>query len=406
LRAGDLESFDYVWKSVNDTYFDPTFNGVNWPSMRDRYRPQIDASEGLEEFIDLTNRMLFELDLSHFLVATDQILETYMPTLFAPATVGVDLRWISERAVVSRVRDDSPGARSELQPGYVITHIDGTPVAELVLTARPAPPYNPRNRRGGVANFLMGHLDGADGTSVDVEFLDDQAQPHQVALTRESRGDGTVLSEAMPPVHVEFESELLPSGIGYVWFNHFAAPVDQKFVDALANLRDAPGLIIDLRGNPGGYFHIVDIIAQQLINEETPLYRFELRDQVISKMVEPAAMPYQQPVAVLVDETSLSSSEHFAACLQGLGRAVIVGNKSPGYLLGAKWERLPNGLSFMHAFLRPVPYGGALVEGRGVTPDIAVALDISELLLGRDSQLEAAVDYILGAAAKRATAAD
>ena len=91
----------------------------------------------------------------------------------------------------------------------------------------------------------------------------------------------------------------------------------------------------------------------------------------------------------------MSSSEHFAACLQGIGRAVVIGEHSPGYLLGAKWIKLPNGLSFMHPILQPIPYGGHIVEGNGVKPDIEIELNLKGLLRGRDNQLEAAVAHIL-----------
>ncbi len=106
-------------------------------------------------------------------------------------------------------------------------------------------------------------------------------------------------------------------------------------------------------------------------------------------------MPDQKPVVVLIDETSTSCSEHFAACLQAIGRAVIIGERSPGYLLGARWIKLPNGLSFMHSVLQPIPCGGRIVEGNGVKPDIEIRLNRHGLLKGRDNQMEAAIAHIL-----------
>ena len=49
----------------------------------------------------------------------------------------------------------------------------------------------------------------------------------------------------------------------------------------------------------------------------------------------------------------------------------------------------------MHTFLQPIPYGGRIIEGNGVKPDIAIMLNRSGLLLGRDNQLEAAMTYIM-----------
>ena len=75
-------------------------------------------------------------------------------------------------------------------------------------------------------------------------------------------------------------------------------------------------------------------------------------------------------------------------------RVVLVGDRSPGYLLGADWMKLSNGGSFMHTILQPLPADGKIIENLGVKPDIAVSLDRDALLEGRDTQLEAAIVYI------------
>jgi len=97
---------------------------------------------------------------------------------------------------------------------------------------------------------------------------------------------------------------------------------------------------------------------------------------------------------VLIDERSMSCSELFAGSLQAVKRAIIVGNRSPGYLLGANWIRLLNGGYFMHTILQPLPSNGKIIEDHGVLPDIEVRLDRKALLDGRDTQLEAAIKYI------------
>jgi tricorn protease len=91
----------------------------------------------------------------------------------------------------------------------------------------------------------------------------------------------------------------------------------------------------------------------------------------------------------------MSCSELFAAGMQAVKRAVIVGNHSPGYLLGANWIRLLNGGYFMHTIFLPMPSNGKIIENNGVIPDIAVSLDRKSLLEGRDPQLEAAIEYIM-----------
>ncbi len=390
-----LDSFDLVWRTVHDNHFDPTFGGIDWKAVHTRYRPQISSSYGFNEFCRITNQMLFELRLSHLLVASETMLKRYMPTLFAEGTAGIDIRWIEERAVITHIKPGSPGQTSGLKPGYEIIRIDGNAVKEIIRDADILPPYNVRNRRGGISNYLLGHICGPAGTTVAITYLDEDAQVKQAKIVRQSRGMGKHVSDAMPPVFIEFEAKRLKENIGYFRFNHFADPVDQSFIKSLGSMQDTRGLIFDLRGNPGGYFKVVDTIIQQLITADISLYRLRLRDQTVPRMLTPSSTPFQKPVAVLVDVTSMSSSELFAACLQAIGRAVIIGEQSPGYLLGAKWIRLPNGASFMYTFLQPIPYGGRMIEGNGVVPDIKVELHQAALLDGRDKYLEAAIAHIM-----------
>jgi carboxyl-terminal processing protease len=265
----------------------------------------------------------------------------------------------------------------------------------VVAEAEPLPPFNVRNYQGGLANFLVGHIDGSPRTTVTLDYQDGFGGAQQARVNRRSRGAGQVASTAMPPVFVAFEAKRLEKDIAYIRFNYFADPVDTEFAAALAAIPNTRGLVVDLRGNPGGYFNTLDAIAAQLLAEEIPLYRLAFRDRTVARTVTPVDHPYRQPVAVLIDTTSTSCSELFAACLQAVGRAVVVGERSPGYLLGARWIRLPNGLPFMHTTLQPIPPDGRIIEGNGVQPDIEVAVDRQALLAGHDPQLAAAVAYLL-----------
>jgi carboxyl-terminal processing protease len=240
----------------------------------------------------------------------------------------------------------------------------------------------------------LGTIDGLPNTLVSITYLDENSRINKKVISRQSRGNGKIVSDAMPPVFIEFETQRLEGNVGYIRFNHFADPVDKLFLKALASMRDTEGLIFDIRSNPGGYFRVMDTIIEQLITEKKLLYRFRLRDNVVERTLNPSVNPYLQPIVVLIDETSLSTSELFAACLQAIDRAVIVGERSPGYLLGANWMRLPNGLSFMYPFLQPIPIDGRIVEGNGVKPDLEVRLNRKKLLAGKDNQLEAALEHI------------
>ena len=97
---------------------------------------------------------------------------------------------------------------------------------------------------------------------------------------------------------------------------------------------------------------------------------------------------------MLIDVMSASSAEEFSGALQAIGRAVVVGERSAGICVVMDVMQLPNGAMLIVPVAQTRTADGTVLEGRGVIPDIEVALDRSLLLQGIDSQLEAAIEYI------------
>jgi C-terminal processing protease CtpA/Prc len=82
--------------------------------------------------------------------------------------------------------------------------------------------------------------------------------------------------------------------------------------------------------------------------------------------------------------------------MQAIGRAAIVGERSPGVVLVGDIVQLPNGATFMYPIEQTRTADGTVLEGHGVVPDIEVALDRRLLVQGIDTQLQAAISYIEG----------
>jgi carboxyl-terminal processing protease len=391
-----MYSFETVWQTVNQAHYDPTFGGVDWKAAHEHYKSQIAATENKEESVLLINQMLFELNLSHFLAVYPDDMKKYMPVLFAEGDIGVDVRLLDGKAVITWVRNGSPGTQAGLHSGLVIERIDGKPVEQIIKEGEELliPPFNPRNRLNNLSGYVSGHIYGPPNTTVKIHFRDKDGKEKEAVIQRKSRGRGRVAMGAMPPYYVEFEAKRLASNIGYVRFNHWAEPVDGKFIAALASMRDIRELIIDLRGNPGGFLSVVHTIIKHLLVEKTQISSWKFRNQRVEYSFDSARGAYLGPVVVLIDIRSTSSSEYFAGSMQSINRAVIVGERSPGCLLIANWEKLLNGTSFMYAFAQPIMPDGNVIEGNGVVPDIEVRLNREALLEGKDNQLEAAVNYI------------
>src|SRR5690606_39194454 len=140
-------------------------------------------------------------------------------------------------------------------------------------------------------------------------------------------------------------------------------PAWQKDVTALGDVR---GLVLDLRGNPGGLGGMAMGMSGWLVREVAALGTMKSRESDLRFVVNPQVSSYGGPVAILVDELSASTSEILAAGLQDLGRARVFGRRTPGAALPSQFERLPNGDAFQYAVATYVSSGGRTLEGNGV----------------------------------------
>jgi carboxyl-terminal processing protease len=390
------ETFDAVWQTIHDEYFDPDFGGVDWRAVGDRYRPKVLAAETDSIFFVRLNEMVFELGVSHCGVIPREHPEWIgAPALFSEGTIGVDIRMIDGRAVITSIRPGSPAERSGLRPGFIIESIDGRPMSQLVQQAL-APPRSPIDERMVVPQMILQHLYGEVGANVTLTYLDGDDTSHAVTLTRAERPGRTELAPGIPPSFAEFESRRLEGNIGYIRFNSFYPGLDGLACPAIERMSDAAGLIIDLRGNPGGVFPVRRAICESLVDERTPFWRYRRRPEVETVYLNPSDRAYTGPLVFLVDCMSASSSEETAGGMKAIGRATIVGERTPGIVLIMETLELADGSTLFYPVGQTIVADGSILEKNGVTPHIQVELTREALLAGRDPCLDVAVRHLRG----------
>jgi carboxyl-terminal processing protease len=225
--------------------------------------------------------------------------------------------------------------------------------------------------------------------------MDENGDTQKEKIVRAKRKGKMVFDDAMPPFFVEFEAKRLDNNIGYIRFNAFMPPVDHKFKSTIESMQDTSALIIDIRGNHGGFFDVRKATAEALVKDRVLFWRYKARDKTRDIFLEPTNNVYNRPVAVIVDYMCVSSCEDFSGGLKAIKRATIIGDRTPGVVLPAYIPKLPNGATFLYPYAQSITADGTVLEGHGVVPDFEVALDRNELLQGKDTQLEAAINFIL-----------
>jgi carboxyl-terminal processing protease len=392
-----LKIFETVWNTVDQTYFDPDFGGLDWDAVHDDYEPLIAAAEDDETLYQLLNQMLWELNVSHAGVGPAEMWPSVEPMIFIEGEIGIDVRLLDDQVVITQLEDGSPAEKADLRPGFIIQRIEGTSVEQIIADAQEhlAPPYNDQGRKNIMTRSLLSLIYGDPGTCVTLAYLDEMDKFHEGCIERIQRPRAAYMTGiSLPPFYLEFESLRLESGIGYIRLNTFHPDLIPDLVEAVAALQDAPGIIIDLRGNPGGNPDTAEQMAAQFLDGQVLFGSFRIRPGTMPRLVTGKNV-YTGPVVILIDVLSYSASEWFASGMQAVGRAVIIGERSPGGESGMDIKTLSNGAILGYPTLLMLAPDGTVLEGYGVIPDITVTLERSQLLEGIDAQLEAGINYIL-----------
>ncbi|HET8675886.1 MAG TPA: S41 family peptidase [Blastocatellia bacterium] len=388
------ETFDVVWRTVKEKHYDPKFNGVDWDKVRAAYHPRVSEVKSEQELYALLQQMIGELGQSHFNIIPREALVEDKKEEPSSGTIGVEVKHVDDLALITQVEENSPAARAGLRAGFAVKQIDQTPVDQIVERLSKSK-RSPELTRLLISRSVAARLNGRPQTSVRVTYLDERDQAREIVVERVPvRGEMSQPLGNFPGQYPEFEAKRLPSGIGYIRFNVFAISLMEKVRQAIRSMSDAPGIIIDLRGNPGGVGVMANGMAGLLHSKQASLGTMRLRTGHMNFAVFPQPEPYPGPVAILIDNGSASTSEIFAAGMQELGRAVVVGERSAGAALPSVFLKLPTGALFQYAVADFKTPKGVLIEGRGVQPDIEVKLNRRELLGGHDSQLDRAVEQI------------
>lgn len=421
------ESFELVWQTVDKTFFDPTFNGVNWKAVHDRYAPLVARANSDRELYSLLQLMVNELHQSHFWIIPPEAIPKLLPkdeegdtegsgdeadseetvpetpldrikqrlTERLSTGIGIDLRVVDGLVLISRVEPGSAAARAGLRPGFAIKTVDGKPLSEVIAELQKDPIFRDIIKPEIPLVLLANYINGEVQNSVLLTYSDARNLPRRVRITRERlKGEMSPAIGNLPPLYTEFEAKRLTGGIGYVRFNAFVPNLMKKVCAALREMHDAPGIIIDLRGNQGGLLGMIGGLGGLLSEYTSVLGSMKTRNGQTPVLVTPQRRPYTGPLAIMIDSSTQSAAEVFASGMQETHRAVVVGDVSAGNTLPSGILKLPTGALFQYAFGNYQSPDGIFLEGRGVIPDLIVKLNRRGLLRGSDPQLAAAVSKL------------
>jgi carboxyl-terminal processing protease len=288
------ETFDAAWTIIRDTHFDKTMNGLNWEAVRAELKPRAAAATSSAELRVVIRDMLGRLGLSHFaLIPSGGDGPTEGPNGTAGDTSGdpgLEVRLLGRDLIVTNVDRE---AASLVRPGWRITQIGSASVADLLRPLAEGGPGGSNARLQGVEAWRIAqmHLRGPAGSKVDVTFENGEGAAVRLSLARRLETGNPVTVGNLPTMYVRVEKgrQSTPSGAtaGVIKFNVWMAAVDLQFQQAMDELRHADGIIIDLRGNPGGLAAMLMGISGHFVGERKSLGVMKTRDSVFQFFANP-----------------------------------------------------------------------------------------------------------------------
>ncbi len=370
------EVFAQAWSYLDQNFFDPDFNGVDWRAMRVKYEPYIAGARTSDEMRRITSLMIGELDASHSGIRA--------PRGESSSTTG---------------RLGLAFDRAEYERNGRLRVTDVVPLGPAALTGRIS-----------TGDYIL----AVDGTSIDSRTNLDELLDHRIgrrvelAVADDAAGGGR-RTAAVRPVNAATAKGLLyrewvernrayvakASGgrLGYVhMFDMGAGSLEQLYLDLDVENRSRDGVVVDVRNNNGGFVnaYALDVLSRQ------PYLTMTTRGRTpVSARTQLGQRSLELPTVLVTNQHSLSDAEDFTQGYRSMGLGKVVGTPTAGWIVYTSNVPLIDGSTVRLPSTRITTSNGAPMEMYPRPVDVTVVRPIGESYGTHDSQLDAAIATLL-----------
>ena len=280
--------------------------------------------------------------------------------------IGAEIRYSDdELPMIGKVFESSPAEKAGLMENDIILKVNDLDVTKKSLSE--------------IASIVKGDKD----TTVDITIKRGEEEK-TITITRAVVDNVSVTSELI---------EKNDKKIGYIYISTFAANTTKQFVRELKDLeeKEIDSLIIDVRGNTGGYLTTVEDIISMFIKKGEPIYQLKTKD-VVEIIKDNTDESRDYPVVVLADGGSASASELLVGAFGEIYNAEIVGTKTFGKGKVQKVTTLSSGAMFKYTYQEWLTPNGNYIDQQGIEPTVEIPYEYDKG--GKDNQKDKAIEVI------------
>lgn len=349
--------FNKAWKVIKNNYYDTDMNEQDWYRWKAHYQGKIKTDE--DAYVAI-NTMLESLN--------DPYSKFMSKTEFAELNTSID----------SKITGIGVNIFSNSGKITVFNVIEGTPASNAGIKALDVIfAVNKKEVSGMSISDVAGLVRGPENSVVEVTILRDNKKIVKNIKRKE--------------IKIKTVKSSVDKNIGYIQILSFIGlSTTNEFLEALEKTEKTKGLILDLRGNPGGLLPNAVFIANLFIPQGNIVSIVGRNGYKRNMTAQNVDYNVNKPMVVLIDKSSASASEILSGALKDYHKAKLVGTTTYGKGMVQEVLTLPNETGMNLTIAKYLTPNGNDINKKGIAPDVQIALTTQDLRKNHDAQLDVA----------------
>ena len=346
--------FDRSWKIIKKSYFDSSMNEQDWYRWKLHYQGKIKTDEDayvaintmLESFNDPYSKFLSKKEYAELNTSIDSKI----------TGIGVNIFSNAGKITVFNVIEGTPASNSGIKSGDIVFAVDKKEVSGMSISD------------------VAGLVRGPENSMVDLTLLRNNKKITKNIKRKE--------------IKIKTVKSSVDKNIGYIQILSFIGlTTSNEFLEALEKTEKTEGLIIDLRGNPGGLLPNAVFIANLFIPEGKIVSVVGRNGLKQDLSAQKANYNVNKPLIVLIDHSSASASEILSGALKDYKKAKLVGTTTYGKGMVQEVLPMPNETGLNLTIAKYLTPNGTDINKKGITPDVPVEITTEDIKKSNDTQL-------------------